>query len=116
MESTTIRPAMETLRELDSGMLLDKLALAIHDATGAVQHTGKGAKILLTIDITPLTKQNLKEPVISMGAEILTKLPKPDGDRAVFYIDGNGNPTTQQQRQPELGLRIADTPGASASA
>jgi hypothetical protein len=104
--ASAIRPALETLRELDDRRFMDKLAIAIHDATSAVQHLGKAAKITVTFDIAPL-KQNLTEPVVTMEAEIVSKLPRPDGHRAIFYIDGDGNPTTQQQRQRGLDLEVA---------
>lgn len=102
-----VRPALDTLRELDNGQFLDKLAHAIHDATGAVRDLGRGAKITIALDFAPLTKQNLTEPVITVEAEITKKLPKPDGHQALFYIDEGGNPTTQQQRQRDLGLTVA---------
>jgi hypothetical protein len=102
-----IRPALDTLRELDERRFMDKLALAIHDATSAVQHLVKPAKITVTIDIAPLTKQHLSEPAITIEAEISSKLPKPDGHRALFFIDEDGNPTTKQQRQRDLGLSVA---------
>lgn len=102
-----IRPALDTLRELDGGQFLDKLAGAIHEATGAVRDMGKGAKISIALEFAALSKQNLTEPVITVEAEITTKLPKPEGHRAIFYIDAGGNPTTQQQRQRDLGLTVA---------
>lgn len=105
MES--IRPALDTLRELDEGNFMDKLAVSIHDATSAVQHLGKKATITVTLEIAPLSKQTLAAPVITMEAEIVSKLPKPDGNKALFYIDGDGNPTTQQQRQRGLDLQVA---------
>ncbi len=113
MSNTTpspIRPALDTLRELDQGNFLDKLAIAIHDATSAVRDLNKGAKINITLDFAALTKANLTEPVITVESEIVTKLPKPEGHRALFYIDADGNPTTQQQRQRDLGLQIAGAP------
>lgn len=104
---SAIRPALETLRILDNEQFMDKLAVAIHDATCAVQVLGKTAKISIEIVVSPLSKQNLTEPVITIEADINTKLPKPDASRAMFYIDGEGNPTTNQQRQRDLGLSIA---------
>lgn len=74
----SIRPALETLSELDEGRFMDKLALAIHDATNGVTGLSKPAKVTITLDFAPLTKQNLTEPVITVEAEITTKLPKPD--------------------------------------
>jgi len=105
--SSAIRPALDTLRELDEGRFLDKLAVAIHDAVSGVTALGKAAKVNITLEFAPLSKQNMAEPVITAEAEITTKLPKPDGHRALFYVDGDGNPTTQQQRQRDLGLSVA---------
>lgn len=102
-----IRPALDTLRELDNGLFLDKLAAAIHEATGAVSYYNRAGKISISIKIAPLTKSNLTEPVITMKAKIDTDLPEPDENAALFYVDGGGNPTTQQQRQRELGLTVA---------
>lgn len=104
---SNIRPAVETLRELDSGKFLDKLALAIHEATDSVRALDKKATITVSITVAPFTKSKLAEPVITMESDIVTKLPKPDAPQALFYIDSEGNPTTQQQRQRDLGLSIA---------
>jgi hypothetical protein len=105
--SSNVRPALDTLRELDEGRFLDKLAVAIHDATSAVNALHKGAKIQITLELDMLSDR-VTEPVLTIEAEINTKLPKPDGHRAIFYIDGDGNPTTQQQRQRDLGLKVAE--------
>lgn len=107
---SNIRPALDTLRELDEGRFMDKLAVAIHDATSAVTALGKPAKIQVTLELDMLSDKKMVEPVMTVEAEIATKLPKPDGHRAIFYVDGDGNPTTQQQRQRDLGLRVADQP------
>jgi hypothetical protein len=79
---SAIRPALDTLRELDDGRFLDKLAVQIHDAVSAVTVLGKAARVSIAIDIAPLTKQGLSEPVITMETEITTKLPKPEAPRA----------------------------------
>lgn len=102
-----IRPALDTLRELDDRNFMDKLALHIHDATSAVKELGKNAKVVVTLEFAPLTKQHLSEPAITIEADIVAKLPKPDGHRALFFIDEDGNPTTKQQRQRDLPLSIA---------
>lgn len=108
---SAIRPALETLGELDEGRFMDKLAVAIHDATSGVTALSKKSSITITLEFAPLTKQNLAEPVITVEAEIVTKLPKPDAPRALFYIDGDGNPTTKQQRQRGLDLHVAEHQG-----
>ncbi|MCA3109866.1 MAG: hypothetical protein ING91_19315 [Rhodocyclaceae bacterium] len=109
MSDTTVRPALETLRELDQGNLLDKLALAIHEATGAALHFEKAARVTLTLDVKLLTQKHLSEPAITVEATVETKLPKRDPYQALFFIDENGNPTVTQQRQRDLGLSIATT-------
>jgi hypothetical protein len=104
---TGIRPALDTLRELDEKRFMDKLALAIHNATDSVRALNKPAKIQIALEIAPLTRQGLSEPVVTIEVEIIEKLPKPDGHKALFFIDEDGNPTTKQQRQRDLGLSIA---------
>lgn len=104
--NNAIRPALDTLRELDDGRFLDKLAIAIHDVTSGVTVLNKPGKVTITIDIAPF-KANLVEPVITMEAEIAAKAPKPDANRALFYLDSDGNPVTQQQRQRGLDLSVA---------
>ena len=105
---SAIRPALDTLRELDDGRFLDKLAVAIHDAVSGVTVLGKSAQVKVTLDFDVLGEKRLTEPVITVEAEIVTKLPKPDAPKALFYIDGDGNPTTQQQRQRDLNLQVAN--------
>lgn len=106
---SNIRPALETLRELDEGKLLDKLALAIHDATNAAVHMNKPAKIVMTLDVRMLTSTHLAEPAITIEAVVDTKLPKRDPYQSLFFIDADGNPTTRQTRQRDLGLSVAPT-------
>jgi single-strand DNA-binding protein len=83
-----------------------RIAGGREEAAGKFDDMEDEAKITVTFDIAPL-KQNLTEPVVTMEAEIVSKLPRPDGHRAIFYIDGDGNPTTQQQRQRGLDLEVA---------
>lgn len=103
----SIRPAIETLRELDDKNFLDKLALAIHDAAQSVMALAKPAKINITLTMDMFSSKGLAEPVLTMEADITSKLPKPDPNLAIFYVDAEGNPTVQQQRQRGLDLSIA---------
>lgn len=106
-DTAAIRPALETLRELPG--VMDKLAVAIHDAMDAVKTHQKPAKVILTVVIEPWTDKSAKlidEPVMISG-DIDTKLPKHEAPKALFYADDDGNPTRQQKRQTDLGLTIA---------
>lgn len=115
---SAIRPALDTLRELDDGRFMDKLAVAIHDAVSASTAFTKASKVIVTLEIDMLSKPGMVEPVITVEADINTKLPKPDAPKALFFVDEDGNPTTNQQRQRDLGLRVAadiqTTKGAAA--
>ena len=106
---SAIKPALETLRELDNKMFLDKLAVAIHDATAAVTALGKPATVEVSIKVSTLTKQGFVEPVITMSSKVKAVLPEPDPHLALFFVDEDGNPTTNQQRQRGLDLSIAAT-------
>lgn len=111
----TIRPALDTLRELDEGRFLDKLAVAIHDAVSASTVLNKPSKVVVTLEIDMLSKPGMVEPVITMESDVTTKLPKPDAPKALFFVDNDGNPTTKQQRQGDLGLKIAGAADSSSA-
>ena len=102
-----IRPALETLRELDEGRFLDKLAFAIRDVTDSVRALNKPGKIAITLEIAPFTQKGLTEPVLTIESDIAAKPPKPDAPKTLFFVDDESNPTRQPQRQRGLALQIA---------
>lgn len=112
--STHVRPAIETLQHLDGTKLLDKLGLAIQEATSATTHLGKKSSITITIDFALLTQKGLTEPALSITGEINTKLAKPDPEAAIFFTDEDGNPTRNATRQREMNISIATDNGAAA--
>lgn len=101
-----LRPALEVLRELDNGNLLDKIALALHDASQTTTALGKGSSVTVTFSLGLLTQKNLSEPVISMSAVVDSKLPKPDPHQSLFFIDEDGAFSKKPTRQAETGLTI----------
>jgi hypothetical protein len=105
--STHIKPAIETLQHLDGTKLLDKLGIAINDATNAVTVLGKKATITVTIQVGLLTQKGLSEPAISITGEVDTKLPKPDPEATIFFVDEESNPTLTATRQRQMDIRIA---------
>lgn len=109
-----IRPAIDTLRALKDGVTIDRLAFEINSACNAVTQLGKPAEVTLKIRIRPYSGKGtkLKEPPILMDAEITTKLPKPDSEATIFFVDDDGNPVqTPPRKDPELDLHIAGTNG-----
>lgn len=104
-----IRSAQATLIDIRNGKLLEELAVEIHTAVAAVKQLGKAAKVTVTLDIRPQTKE-LTDPIITITGEVDSKLPKPDVPATIFAIDEDGNPTRNLTRaQSELGLTVADS-------
>jgi len=111
--NSTIRPALETLDRLDGGKLLDKLAVAINEATGATRFLGKKSRVTVTLDIALLTQQHVAEPAINITAEVSTKLPKSQPEGAIFFVDEENNPTSTTTRQRDLDIRVAADHGVA---
>lgn len=109
-----IRPAQATLIDIRNGKLLEELSIEIHDAVAAVRHLGKAAKVTITLEIKPQSK-NVIDPIITITGEVESKLPKPDVAATIFAIDEDGNPTRNLSRaQSDLGLTVAgETKNAS---
>lgn len=110
--SMNVRPALETLDRLDGGKLLDRLALAINEATSATTALGKKSRVIISIDIALLTQQHVAEPAISVTGAVSSKLPKSTPESAIFFVDADGNPTnTSTPRQRDLEIRVATDQG-----
>ena len=102
-----IRSALNILPEIRKGIAVAELSQAIHDATEAVRLQGKAAVIRFEVTIQPYKGMHkLIEPPIVISAETTTKLPKPEQEATLFFLDEDGNPTqNMQQRERELPLR-----------
>lgn len=103
---SSIRPAMDTLREIRGGRMLDELAVKLHDAVSAVEALGKKGIVSLHITIAPFGTKGVAG-ALAVTAEIDSKLPKPESETTLLFIDGDGNLTPQQTRQREMELSIA---------
>lgn len=109
MKANLIRPAIDTLRALRGGRALDELALHITQACNHVTELGKAAEVKLIIKIKPYSQKGtrlVEQPVV-MEVEVDSKLPKPDREGTIFFLDEDGNPTeTPRRRDRELELNI----------
>lgn len=108
------RSATSILTEIRDGAAVNELSEAIHEAVQAVKQHGKPAKVTLDVTIAPLRKgtEHLVDAPMGFTAEVSSKLPKPDPDVSIFFVDGDGNPTRNQpERQTSLGLSVARPAG-----
>lgn len=105
-----IVPALHTLREIPG--LMDKAAVAIHDAIAAVRLQRKGATVTITLAVNLMKEGGTRmvEEPITISGEVDTKLPKQPPEAQLFFVDVDGNPTRTMQKQRGLDLQIA-TPG-----
>ena len=104
---TNIRSAQAILNEIRDGRALVELADAFHTAIDAVRIHGKPATVILTMQVAPFKgNSKLIEPPMLITGEVNVKLPKPDPESTIFYIDDDGNPTLFKSREPELGLSV----------
>lgn len=105
-----LRSAMTLLPELRDGRAITELSEHIHKAIAAVRAHGKSAKITLEITIAPLKggAEKFVEAPITFKAEVESKLPQPDAEETLMFVDVDGNPTRNpSERQKSLGLNVA---------
>lgn len=102
-----MKDAFSTLKELQKGVVMDELAVAIHEAVSAVQHHGRAADVILTIRIKPLASKGIEGAPLAFTGEVRSKLPQAEAEATVFFVDEDGNPTRNQTRQQEMPFRDA---------
>lgn len=110
-----IVPALHTLREIPG--LMDKVAVAIHEAISAVRLHRKGATISIALDIRLMKEGGaaMVEEPITISGEVDSKLPKPPPVPQLFFVDLDGNPTRTMKKQRGLDLQIAQPGGHQAT-
>lgn len=110
MSQQLIRPAIDTLRELNGGRLLDDLAVHLVAACNAVRDPHKGAEVNVSIKIKPYSAKGTKliEQPIFFVADVTSKLPQPEKEGRVFFLDQHGNPLSNPpRREAQLDLHVA---------
>ena len=101
-----IRPAQATLNELRDGQVMIELAASIHEAINAAQHHRKESQVVLTITFAPMGTQGVSNALEVIGV-VDTKLPKLAPPSTLMFLDVEGNPSRQQDRQTEMPFSIA---------
>lgn len=110
-----VKSAQATLIELRDGQVLNELAQSIHNAMQAVETFRKPAEVTLSITIKPLGTEGVSDAV-EFIAEVTEKLPKAKPPSTLFFVDGDGNPSKQREKQPDLsGLNVV-APSANPAA
>ncbi len=108
-----LRSAVAILNEIRDGDALLELGQCIHDAIANVREHGKPNTITVTLTVGTLgeSQHKLVIPPVIITAEVKAKLYEPKPPATIFFVDQDGNPVRQQQRQPDLDLKIAAVTG-----
>lgn len=106
-----VRSSLQIVGELRDGMVVAELSQAIHDATAAVREHGKKAVVTLELTIAPLRggAEKLVEAPLIVTADVSSKLPQPDPEATIFFVDQGGSMTRiPESKQQDLGLKVAN--------
>ncbi|KVD35464.1 hypothetical protein WK59_04005 [Burkholderia ubonensis] len=100
-----------TLVDIRRGELVEEATDKLNDLVKAVQDSGKGGKLTLTIDIKPFAKA---ADAMSVKGNVVVTLPKTTDAEEVFFATYENNLSRNNARQDDLpGISLAQ-PNAAA--
>ena len=106
-EVRPVRPFSEFLMEHQDGDLHDEISEKLNGLVEQVQSTGRSGSVALTLTV------KAAGDMVAVTADVAVKPPKVDRPVKAYFVDGNGNLTRNNPRQPELpGLRPMPRPTA----
>lgn len=94
-EIRRVRPFAEWVREVAHGELHDEIGQTLVEVVHAVSVYRKPGKVTVTFDIKPLGDGQKVEVVGACDA----KLPKPDREGSLFFLDRDSNMIRQDPNQ-----------------
>lgn len=98
--SKKARPFIDTLREIESGGLLDELTELQHNLVDAIRLAGKGGEINIKLTYKPEGAGQM-----SIKADVKSKEPQLSRGTSLFFTTPEGNLTRRDPRQQEMNLR-----------
>lgn len=97
------KPFGAWLQEQRGSGLHGELSDALADVARAVSEHGKAGSLTLTVKLKP----SKIDGAVEVEDDIKVKVPQADRGAALFFVDGDGNLSRRDPRQPELPLRDA---------
>lgn len=101
-ETTEVRPFDAFLREHRRGACLHEAGVALQELVKAMEATGKGGSLTLTLKLSPDAKYGTAVEVSDL---ITVKVPQPDKDSSLFFMDGSNNLVRHDPRQMQIPTR-----------
>ncbi len=85
-----------------------ELTDGLAELVAAVMETGKGGKLLLSIEVKPASKSGGNQLLVSDSVAV--KAPKPARSESIFFGGENGSLLRTDPRQPQLPLTEVPRP------
>lgn len=101
-QGNDIRPFDEFLREHRRGASLHEAGEKLQQLVEAVEATGKGGSLTITLKLLPDAKYGT---AVEVSDSITVKLPEPDKDSSLFFCDGSHNLVRHDPRQMQIPTR-----------
>lgn len=98
------RPFIDTLRDVETGGLLDELTDAQHSLIDMVRLTNKPGELNIKLIYKPEGAGQM-----TIKADIKAKEPKLARGTSLFFLTPEGNLSRRDPRQQELSLRTVDS-------
>lgn len=103
-----VRPFADFLAELRHGAVHGELSAALHDLIESVRTTGKSGSIALVVKVG----QHKGTGMLSIDDTVSTKMPAPERDSSLWFVDEDGNASRDNPRQLAFeGIRIVSPTG-----
>lgn len=98
-----VRPFADFLREVGKGSVHDEMSEKLNDLVTAVEETGKGGSITLTLHVKPMEKGNVNALLVSDA--ITVKKPTTPRKASVFFPDAGNLVRNDPNQMTFEGLR-----------
>lgn len=99
------RAAMNILEAHKNGRIITDLSAALKQVTAAVQLTGKGGSVTLTMKINPASKGDASTLVFL--PKVKSVIPESEVPGSIFYADADFNLVREDPNQAKLDLKEA---------
>lgn len=107
-EGPHVKELAAVLLEHLGGRTHGELSTELHQLIEAVTAHGKKGALVINIVVEPTSAVDGSPIAIAFASTL--KAPKADPSKALFFVDGDGNPVRDDPRQLGLDFRIAPTP------
>jgi hypothetical protein len=104
--SHNAQPFFNTIREIRRGVFLDEAADAMQEVVRAVDVSGKSAKLIIEIAVSPAARVG---GAVRITDKITTKLPAEPAGETIMFMTVDANLVANDPHQQELNLKSVDT-------